>query len=120
MRAILTLWLGIGGFMNCYNQRYLFGCSSLTSQEPDDGWRALKTLRTKGCMHDELFLSASDVHSCGPRSREFDADLGGLLNLPKLFRTYMRWGAKVISEPAIDREFGTVDFLIYALRNMLN
>jgi putative hemolysin len=32
--------------------------------------------------------------------------------LPKLFSAYVRLGAKVISEPAIDREFGTVDFLI--------
>ena len=32
--------------------------------------------------------------------------------LPKLFRTYIRLGTKVISEPAIDLEFGTVDFLV--------
>jgi len=111
-RAILTLWLGIGGFMNCFNQRYLFGCSSLTSQDPDEGWRALKTIRKNDCLHDEIFLNARTSHSCGPTSREYATDLGDPLSLPKLFRTYLRLGAKVISEPAIDREFGTVDFLV--------
>ena len=111
-RAILTLWLGIGGFMNCFNQRYLFGCSSLTSQKTDEGWRALKTIRANGCLHENIFLKASPEYSCGPESREFDPTLGNPLSLPKLFRTYLRLGAKVISEPAIDREFGTVDFLV--------
>jgi putative hemolysin len=111
-RAILTLWLGIGGFMNCFNQRYLFGCSSLTSQNPDEGWRALKTIRANGYLHQNIFLKASPVYSCGSPSRELDPELGDPLSLPKLFRTYLRLGAKVISEPAIDREFGTVDFLV--------
>jgi putative hemolysin len=32
--------------------------------------------------------------------------------LPPLFKVYLDMGAKVCSEPAIDREFGVVDFLI--------
>ena len=39
-------------------------------------------------------------------------DLGNAIPLPKLFRAYMSLGAQVISEPALDREFGTVDFLV--------
>jgi putative hemolysin len=111
-KAILTLWLGIGGFMNCFNQQYLFGCSSLTSQNTDEGWRALKTIRANGCLHEDIFLRATQKFSCGDPARELDPGLGEPLSLPKLFRTYLRLGAKVISEPAIDREFGTVDFLV--------
>ena len=109
--AILSLWLGIGAFMNLYEQKYLFGCSSLTTQDPDDGWRAMKTIREKEFLHPDLFMPATERYSCGAPTREFDSDLGDALALPKLFRTYMRLGAQVISEPAIDREFGTVDFL---------
>lgn len=29
--------------------------------------------------------------------------------LPKLFKIYLRLGAKVLSEPALDRDFGTID-----------
>jgi len=39
--------------------------------------------------------------------------LGPAIKLPKLFRTYMTMGAHVISGPAIDRDFGTVDFIVF-------
>jgi putative hemolysin len=30
---------------------------------------------------------------------------------PKLLRAYLTIGARICSEPALDREFGTIDFL---------
>jgi putative hemolysin len=111
-RAMISLWLGIGAYMNAHGLRYLFGCCSLTTQERDDGWRALKTIRESGHLHPELWLRARPSHTCGPPERERDPGLGPALKLPKLFRTYLKLGARVISEPAIDTAFGTVDFLI--------
>jgi putative hemolysin len=111
-RAMITMWLGIGGFMNAYSLRFLFGCCSLTTQDMDDGWRAMKTIREGDCLHPELLVRARPSHSCGPPEREFAEDLGPALKLPKLFRTYLRLGSVVVSEPAIDRDFGTVDFLV--------
>lgn len=111
-RAMLTIWLGIGAFMNAHRLRYLFGCCSLTSQDPDDGWRALHSIRTGGHLHSDLFLPAHTHYSCGLASREQEFINESIYRLPKLFRTYIRLGVKVISEPAIDREFGTVDFLV--------
>lgn len=112
MQTLMMLWRGLRAFLDLHDQRWLFGCCSLTSQDPDDGWRAMKTLRAGGCLHPELLLPAKPTHACGLRLREFDAAIGKAIPLPKLFRTYLRLGSKVISEPAIDREFGTVDFLI--------
>lgn len=112
MRAIVGLWQGIGAYMNLYEQHYLFGCCSLTTQDPDDGWRALKTIREKGYLDDSVYLSALELHGCGDAARELDPGIGDAIPLPKLFRTYLHLGAKVISEPAIDRAFGTVDFLV--------
>lgn len=110
--ALVSLLLGIGAYMNAYGQKYVFGCCSLTTQDPDDGWRAMKTIREQGFLHEDLLLPARPVATCGDPSREFDPEIGAAIRLPKLFRTYMRLGAKVISGPAIDRDFGTVDFLI--------
>ncbi len=110
--AIMHLWMGIGAFMKRYDQWYLFGCSSLTSTDPDDGWRAMKTIREKGYLHPALFLSAKGAFSCGDPRREFDDGIGDAIRLPKLFRTYMRLGCQVISEPTVDSEFGSIDFLI--------
>jgi len=112
LSAIMQLWLGIGAFMNRYDQYYLFGCSSLTTTDPDDGWRAMKTIRENGYLHPDLWLSARAPFSCGDPQREFAEDLGEALRLPKLFRTYMRLGSRVISEPTIDTDFGSVDFLV--------
>lgn len=113
MDALLTLWQGLGHFMNEHGLHYLMGCCSITSTDPDDGWRALKTLRTKDHMHPELFLRAHPNYSCGSVERAEDPAIGPALKLPKLFRTYLLLCAQIISEPAIDREFGTVDFLTF-------
>jgi putative hemolysin len=110
--AMTLLWKGILAFASLKNCRWLFGCSSLTTLNPDDGWRALKTLRARGYLHEKLFLPAREDFSCGSPSREFDASLGPAIPLPKLFNAYMRLGGWAISEPALDRAFGTVDFLI--------
>ncbi len=112
LHAILTLWTGLGVFMNLFDQQYLFGCCSLTTQDPDDGWRAMKTIRAKGFIHKDLHLVPRPERTCGDPAREFEPDLGDAIPLPKLFKTYMRLGARVMSQPAIDREFGTVDFLV--------
>lgn len=112
LTTVLQLWLAIGGFLNLHRARYLFGCCSLTTVDPDDGWRALRTLRKMRALDASLFMPATPAFSCGPREREFDPALTGTVKIPKLFSVYMRLGAKVVSEPAIDREFGTVDFLV--------
>ena len=111
-RAMVAIWLGIGAFMNAYGLRHLFGCCSLTSRDPLDGWRALRTIRESGWLHSQLYLPARDAYSCRPEPSAAMLDSEGPYKLPKLFRTYLRLGTEVISEPAIDLEFGTVDFLV--------
>lgn len=110
--VLSMLWQGIWSYSRAHNRRWLFGCCSLTSDDIDDGWRAKKTLRSMGKLHETLILEPAPAFTCGDPRREFDSDLGDPIKLPKLFATYMRLGATAISEPAIDREFGTVDFLI--------
>lgn len=47
--------------------------------------------------------------ACETDGLNLDASEGA--KLPRLFRTYLRSGAKVCSSPAIDRQFKTIDFL---------
>lgn len=114
-RSLLTitmLWRGIRAYLQMNDLRYLFGCCSLTTLDPDDGWRALKTIRQRTALHDQFYLTAVDSCKCGSPEREHDPAIGEAIPLPKLFSVYLSMGGKVISEPAIDRAFGTVDFLI--------
>ncbi len=110
--TLMMLWQGIRTFVLMHEQRFLFGCCSLTSIDPDDGWRAMKTIRKQNYLHPDLMLPAHENYSCGSPEREFDPAIGDAIKLPKLFSVYMRLGCKVISVPALDRAFGTVDFLI--------
>ena len=57
LAAIINLWLGIGGFMNLHNSRYLFGCCSLTSANPEDHpQEGLPPSRTPPARQGGLFL----------------------------------------------------------------
>ncbi len=111
--TVLLLWMGIGVFMKSFAQRYVFGCCSLTTTNPDDGWRAMQTIRKNGNLHPDVLLPAIPPYSCGDPAREFDPSIGKALPLPKLFSAYLRLGCKVVSEPALDLDFKTVDFLIF-------
>lgn len=113
MDALLTLWQGMGHFMKQYGLHYVMGCCSITSTDPDDGWRAMKTLRANNYLHPDLLLPARPGYRCGSIARMDAPDLGPALKLPKLFRIYLLLSARILSEPAIDREFGTVDFLTF-------
>jgi putative hemolysin len=110
--VLLLMWGGLRDFLRVQRQRWIIGCCSLTTQDPMDGWRAHNTLQTRGMMHSTFYLPAMSAYSCGiePAVEVLNAEKE--YKIPKLFSAYMRLGAQVISEPAIDREFKTVDFLI--------
>jgi putative hemolysin len=85
--------------------RYLIGCSSLTSQDPAHGtavYAALResivepALRTEPQPGFAIPLVWPDRPGSNP---------------PKLLRTYLAIGAKICGQPAIDRQFKTIDFL---------
>ena len=65
-------------------------------------------------------LPPTAAFACGSAERENDPALGPPIPLPKLFRAYMQLGARVISLPALDRDFGTIDFLVIADNRCVN
>lgn len=109
-RVLYLLWKGIAEYMKSTSNRYLFGCSSLTSTRPRDGWVVLDYLRNKGFMHDDFYLDTTDAFDCPQVERNEEAWKS--VKLPTLFRLYMDLGAKTLSEPALDKNFKTIDFLI--------
>lgn len=110
--TIMHLWKGVGAYMNIHRCRYLFGCCSITSLDPDDGWRAMKALRERNAFHPDILIHPTPDFSCGDPSRENDPDIKAGFRIPKLFRVYLTLGAKVVSYPAVDRGFGTIIYLV--------
>jgi putative hemolysin len=109
-RVLYLLWKGIAAYMTHAEKRYLFGCCSLTSGDPRDGESAARRLEAGGHAHHDLRAPARPGFECVADDER--ADLGRPARLPRLFDTYLRFGAKVCSPPAIDRAFGTIDFLV--------
>jgi putative hemolysin len=99
------LWRGIARYALVNGARYMMGCCSLTSQDPELGHAVYETLRE--CMVEpELRTVATSAFALAPATTVM-ADV----KAPKLLRAYLTIGAKICSEPAIDREFKTIDFL---------
>ncbi len=106
-RVLFLLWKGIAAFMEQTEKRYLFGCCSLTSQDPVEGLSLARRLEADGHVHDEILVPARPGFECAVDDVE-----PATVRMPQLFGIYLRFGAKVCSPPAIDRAFGTIDFLV--------
>lgn len=104
--AVLSLlWRGIADYAQRHQALYLIGCSSLTSQDSAVGaaaWQRLLPYRAPPCWRTRpmpgFACALTPVASDAPKT-------------PKLLAAYLSLGAMMCSAPAIDREFGTIDFL---------
>jgi len=118
--VLFLLWKGIAAYVAHNQKRYLFGCCSVTSQDPCEGDRVFKYLKTIGHLHErfQVFPQAglecicSDEVGDSKTPRPAEGYPFEEVVLPKLFKIYLRFGAKVCGPPAIDREFRTIDFLV--------
>lgn len=103
LEVLSLLWKGIGRFAAASGCRYLLGCSSLTSQDPAQGWSAYEKLSG--------FLVEPEFRTLPKHDFQMPKCAANEVKVPKLLRTYLALGAKICGPPAIDREFKTIDFL---------
>lgn len=112
--VVAMLWAGIGEVRRRFGFRYMLGCVSLEHTDARIGWRIYDALRANG-------LIGGGVHAVPrpafllERPEDGEAPDDALLRreLPPLFKGYLRIGAKICGEPALDREFGSIDFLCW-------
>lgn len=106
LSVLSLLWGGIARYAKERSGRYLVGCSSLTSQDAAEGaavyrqfegrYLAAEAFRTLPLPEVACPLDEVSQHPAKP---------------PKLLSSYLSLGSKIAGPPAIDREFGTIDFL---------
>lgn len=101
------LWKGIAAHARQCGARYLIGCSSLTSQDPAQGVSAYRQLQT------QLAPAAWRVLPRAGFGCETLVEPIRPAPIPRLMSAYMALGAAVCGPPALDREFGTIDFLTW-------
>jgi putative hemolysin len=120
LNVLHLLWRGISVYAVERKARFLIGCSSLTSQDPMEGVATYQELlpyliRPKLRTHPRAEFVVADRADAGRYGAWLRRPRLGSPPPPtvssKLLRAYLAIGAKICGPPAIDREFGTIDFL---------
>lgn len=105
--AVLSLlWRGIAAYAAQRGARYLMGCSSLTSLDERVGAAAWRRLQVHAAPPG-LMTAPRPAHACSLAVEAAPP------RIPRLLTAYLALGAKVCAPPAIDRDFGTIDFLTW-------
>lgn len=109
-RVLFLLWRGLARYLTAARKRYLFGCCSLTSQNPHEGKQVMTTLEAGGHLHNEFRVNPQPDYLCYPEN--LPARDAVEVKIPRLFQLYLSLGAKVCGPPAMDRRFKTIDYLV--------
>ena len=106
MAVLGLLWKGIADYAKERGGRYLFGCSSITSQDAAVGASAYADLCRKHLVAPQYRTHPLPAYDCSLRQLADEP-----VQIPKLLRAYLTLGAKICGPPALDRQFKTIDFL---------
>ena len=104
--VLRILWKGIADYARQHNARYLFGCSSLTSQDPAVGASAYADLCRKHLAPALWRTQPLPIYECSMFQLAVEQ-----VKIPKLLRAYLTLGGKICGPPALDKNFKTIDFL---------
>lgn len=108
-RVLFLLWRVLAKFLEANDKRYLFGCCSVFTQDGEVAANVLHQLEKKGHLHKSINLSPRFDRRCLPKNF---TPTDKKVDLPSLVNIYLRIGAKICGEPAIDREFKTIDYFV--------
>ena len=107
--ALALLWRGLAEYQRHNEKRFFFGCSSISSRDAAEGVATWNWLRDKGHLSRKVRVRPHPALACDADAADVAA--AEVRGVPPLFRIYLRYGAKVCSLPAMDRELGTIDFV---------
>lgn len=114
--TVALLWRGIMEYMRKTESDFLFGCSSIKTTAPEKIIALRNYFRDTGCLSVEAvrvnprlkFRIPKHVMNAHPAVVPADFDPSELV--PPLLSSYIKAGAKVCGDPALDRSFKCVDF----------
>jgi putative hemolysin len=108
-RVLNHLWKGLAAYLAHNHKRFLFGCCSLTSQDPHLAKQTHDFLAKGNFLRQDIRVPTQPAFAC--YDADFVADVDTSVKLPPLFASYLKLGAKILGEPALDRHFKTIDYL---------
>jgi len=116
-KVLFLLWLGLAHYLKHNQKRWLFGCCSLTSQDPEEGLSMYEYLQKSDGLWAEYDARprADFVCEIPPNTLRTYPNV----KVPRLMRIYLNYGMRIASRPAIDRAFKTIDYLLLADRTKM-
>lgn len=122
-RTIDVLWKGLTQYIFKTKTEFLFGCSSVKSEDAKLISRLYQHLRTHEHWSDDFHIRPTteyafpgyDSTTLEPLAVEERRAI-----LPPLLRSYLHAGAKVYGSPALDRDFACTDLLTILNWKQLN
>ncbi len=110
-RVLTLLWKGLALYLVWNHKRHMFGCCSLTSQDPQVARATYDFLAQTRVLHPTISVRPRPEYVCYPPGFVAEVDVG--VKLPPLFAGYLKLGSRICGEPALDRAFKTIDFLTW-------
>ncbi len=114
--VVSLLWSAISVLMMRTNLVYMIGCVSLEETDPAVGWAIYEYIREQyPAQQKQLAEPKPEFKLPKPPEQEKEQILDDPLiesYIPPLFKGYLRLGAYICGEPALDKEFGTIDYFI--------
>lgn len=104
--VIGLLWRNIIAYGRERGGRFLVGCSSLPTVDPAVGTAAYSQLMRTHFAPEPWRTRPVPAYEC-----PLDRMAAEPVRIPRLLAGYFSLGAKICGPPALDREFGTIDFL---------
>ncbi len=107
------LWKGLGEYMSAVGARYLFGCSSVKHTESSAIAGIYRKLQAQGKVAADPAILPLPEYRIDEFARiaASQTDTEDQPDIPPLFQAYLRAGARVYGEPALDLKFRCADFL---------
>ena len=115
LRVLTALWRGIASVVAQTGTRFLIGCSSLNTPDPGAGLALYRQLAATHLAPLEFRTLPRPLAVCTTAK-----PLPPSPRPPRLLSVYLSLGAWIAGPPAIDLEFGTIDFLTVLDMHRLN
>ena len=126
---IALLWRGIAEYMKKSGALILYGCSSLKINNVREGALVYRYLVESGHLSSEFNslptkefkMEQFDAWYCHfSRGLDDSQKSEAEALIPSLLKSYLKMGAKILCEPAFDKDFDCIDLLTLLKRDELN
>lgn len=113
--VINMLWTGLAWYVKHFQVRYLMGCGSVHSTDVDTASKSFAFFKEKNALADQkLWAIPLESHRMAGFNPELKVENIKEISrdVPSLLKGYIRAGARIASEPALDAVFGVTDFFV--------